>query len=179
MTRVAIALLFLASTSSLLAQYEIRKSADGFLVVSNVPGRRFTLDVPGRQVTPYGAKTQSHPCLTVDGVFLQILSVPLAELKANTSAGDEMVLREQMQYEAKYWKVPLSQIDLHTRKVAGRTVLVWSFTPAFGPRRVQQIFLTLRSGSYVVVVGSAVQSGQTNKFIESLLARIAASFHAR
>jgi hypothetical protein len=178
MTRLATALLFLASTSPLLAQYEIRKSSDGFLVVSNVPGRRFTLDVPGKQVTPYGAKTQSHPYLTVDGVFLQILSVPLAEFNGDTGAGDETVLRQQMHYEANYWKVPLSQIDSHTRKVGGRTTLVWSFTPRFSPRRVQQVFLTLRSGSYVVVIGSAVQAGQRKTSIESLLARIAASFHA-
>jgi hypothetical protein len=176
--RALIALILLASTTPLLAQYEIRKSADGFLVVSNVPGRRFTLDVPGKHVTPYGAKTQSHPFLTVDGVFLQVLSVPLAEFKVDIRAGDETVLQKQMRYEANYWKVSPSQIDSHIREVAGRTVLVWSYTPSFGPRRVQQIFLTLRSGGYVVVLGSTVQPGQKKTSIETLLARVAASFHA-
>jgi hypothetical protein len=176
--RAPIALILLASTTPLLAQYEFRKSADGLFMVSNVPGRRFTLDVPGKQVTPYGAKTQSHPFLSVDGVFLQILSVPLAEFNGDSRAGDETVLRQQMHYEANYWKVPLSQIDSHTRKVGGRTTLLWSYTPGFGPRRVQQIFLTLRSGDYVVVLGSAVQPRQKKTSIESLLRRVAASFHA-
>jgi hypothetical protein len=174
--RALIALLLLASATPLFAQYEIRKSADGFLVVSNVPGRRFTLDIPGKQVTPYGAKTQSHPYLAVDGVFLQVLSVPLAEFKADPKALDATILKQQMQYEAKYWKVSSSQIDSHIRKLGGRTALTWSFVPAFSPQPKRQIFLTLRSGSYVVVIGSAVQRGQTKSFIESFLARIAASF---
>jgi ABC-type taurine transport system ATPase subunit len=50
--------------------------------------------------------------------------------------------------------------------------------PTFGQRPVRQVFLTLRSGSYVVVIGSSVQRGQTKSSIESLLARIAASFRA-
>ncbi len=176
--RTLIALLLLASTTPLLAQYEIRKSADGFLVVSNVPGRRFTLDVPGKQFTPYGAKTESHPYLVVDGVFFQVLSVPLQEFKADAKASDEAVLKQQMHYEANYWKVPLSQIESHTRRIGVRTVLVWSFTPRFSPRPVRQLYLTLRANGYVVVIGSAVQPGQKKASIEARLARIAASFRA-
>ena len=176
--RTLIAFLFFASTTSLLAQYEMRKSSDGVLVISKVPSRTYSLDVPGKTIVPYGEKQGDHPYLTADGTFLQILSVPLAEFKANANAGDEAILRQQMQYKANYYKVPLSQIDAHTRKVAGRTALVWSFMPTFGPRPVRQIFLTLRSGSYVVVLGSSVERGATKASLETLLSRIAASFHA-
>jgi len=178
MARIILALLFLIFASPLFAQYEILKSANGFLVVSKVPGRTFTLNVPGNKLTPYGAKTESHPYLVVDGVFLQVLSVPLAEFKANAKASDETVLRQQVQYEASYYKVPLSQVESHTRKAGGRAVLVWSYVPTFSPRPVRQVFVTLRAGSYVVVVGSAVQPGKTRSSIEALLTRIVASFHA-
>jgi hypothetical protein len=178
MRRTLIALLFLACTSPLLAQYEVRKSADGILLVSQVKGRTHTLDIPGESIVPYGAQQADHPYLTADGVFLQVLSVPLTEFKADASAGDEAVLKQQMQYEASYYKVPPAQIDSHSRKVAGRTALVWSFMPTLGPRPVRQVFLTLRAGSYVVVIGSSVERGQSKSSIESLLARIAASFHA-
>ncbi len=178
MARIILALSFLVFASPLFAQYEIRKSTNSFLIVSKVPGRTFTLNVPGKKLTPYGAKTESHPYLVVDGAFLQVLSVPLAEFKANPKASDDTVLRQQMQYEASYYKVPLSQVESHTRNAGGRTVLVWSYVPTFSPRPVRQIFLTLRAGSYVVVIGSAVQSGQTRSSIEALLTRIGASFHA-
>ncbi len=129
MARIILALSFLVFASPLFAQYEIRKSTNSFLIVSKVPGRTFTLNVPGKN-------------------------------------------------EASYYKVPLSQVESHTRNAGGRTVLVWSYVPTFSPRPVRQIFLTLRAGSYVVVIGSAVQSGQTRSSIEALLTRIGASFHA-
>jgi hypothetical protein len=175
--RTLIAFLFLASATPILAQYEMRKSSDGVLVVSNVSGRTYTLDVPGKTIVPHGVNEADHPYLTTDGTFLQILSVPLAQFDADASAGDEAVLRQQMQYEAKVYDVPLTSIDSHTREVGGRTVLVWSFIPTFGSRPVRQLFLTFRAGSYVVVIGSSVERGQNKSSIESLLARIAGSFH--
>jgi hypothetical protein len=176
--RALIAFLLLAYATPIFAQYEMRKSSDGVLVVSKVSDRTYTLNVPGKTIVPYGEKQADHPYLTADGTFIQILSVPLAEFKADASAGDEAVLRKQMQYEANYYKVVLTSIDSHTRKVGGRTALVWSFMPTFGPRPVRQVFLTFRAGSYVVVIGSSVERGATKSSIESLLARIAASFHA-
>ena len=176
--RALIAFLLLVSATPIFAQYEMRKSSDGVLVVSKVSGRTYTLDVPGKTIVPYGEKQADHPYLTADGTFLQILSVPLAEFKCDVSAGDEAVLRQQMQYEASYYKVPLASIDSHTRKVGSRSALVWSFMPTLGPRPVRQIFLTFRAGSYVVVIGSSVERGQSKSSIESLLARVAASFHA-
>jgi hypothetical protein len=178
MTRTLVAFVFLACASPLFAQYEMRKSADGILLVSQARGRTYTLDIPGKTIVPYGDQQADHPYLTVDGVFLQVLSVPLAEFKADANASDEAVLRQQMQYEATYYKVPVSQIESHTRKVAGRTTLAWSFMPTVGPLPVRQVFLTFRSGSYVVVIGSSVERGQGKSSIESLLARIASSFHA-
>jgi hypothetical protein len=175
--RILVAFLVFLSTAPLFAQYEMRKSSDGVLVISKVSGRTYSVDVPGKTIVPYGEKQADHPYLTTDGTFLQILSVPLTEFKADASASDEAILKQQMQYEAGYWHVPLSSIESHTRKVGRRTALVWSFMPTFGPRPVRQFFLTFRSGNYVVVLGSSVERGATKASLETLLSRIAASFH--
>ena len=176
--RTLVAFILLLSATPIFAQYEMRKSSDGVLVISKVPGRTYSVNVPGKTIVPYGEKQADHPYLTADGTFLQILSVPLAEFKADARASDEAILKQQMQYEAGYWHIPLSSIESHTRRVGGRTVLVWSFMPSFGPRPVRQFFLTFRSGRYVVVLGSSVERGATKASLETLLSRIAASFHA-
>jgi hypothetical protein len=173
-TRV-IALLLFTLVSHAFAQYEVLKSADGFTVVSNVSGRTFTVDVPGKNLTPYGADSADHPYLMVDGRFLQVLSVPLAEFHASASVADEAALRKQMEYEAGFWKVPLSAVQSQLRKLpSGRAVFLWSLSVQ-GKR---QIFCTVRSGGYVVVLGSAVEGGHAASELQSWLMRIAQSLHA-
>ena len=175
MRHLILVLLFLASSSSLFAQYELRKTADGVSLESQLKGRRYIVNIPAKTVVPYGVQQASHPHLMVDGVYLQMLSVPLAEFKGDAAASDEAVLRQQMQYEANFQKVPLSSIRARTRKLPkGRVALVWSFKPAAAPTR--QVFLTIRAGNYVVVLGSAVQPSQSEPQIERFLARIADSF---
>lgn len=73
MRRLIFALICLVFSSPLFAQYEIRKDANGFFVVSKVPGRTFSVNVPGKQLTPYGAKTDSHPYLVIDGDSVPLL----------------------------------------------------------------------------------------------------------
>ena len=174
MRHIAASLVFFALSSPLLAQYDLRKTPDGFALVSQVKGRKYIVDIPGKAVVPYGVHEASHPHLMVDGVYLQMLSVPLAEFKADAAASDEAVLRQQMQYEAKFQKVPLSSLQARTRKLAsGRPALLWSFKHSAAPSR--QVFLTTRAGNYVVVLGSAVQGGQSEPQIERFLTRIAGS----
>jgi hypothetical protein len=108
--RPIIAFLLLASATPMLAQYEMRKTSDGVLIVSNVVGRKYTFDVPGKTIVPYGKNEADHPYLSTDGTFLQILSVPFTQFDADASAGDEAVLRQQMKYEANNYDVPLASI---------------------------------------------------------------------
>ena len=172
-TTKLITLLVITITTHAFAQYEVRKSADGFSVISKVRGRTYTVDVPGKDIKTYGADSANHPYLMVDGRFLQVLSVPLAEFHASASASDEAALKQQMQYEATYWHAAAVQPNI--RKLAsGRTVLLWSIT-AQGKR---QIFCTTRSGSYVFVLGSAVEGGHTIGELQTWLMRIAGSLHA-
>src|SRR5947209_2280468 len=140
--RTLVAFVLLLSATPIFAQYEIRKSSDGVLVISKVAGRTYSVDVPGNTIVPYGEKQADHPYLTADGTFLQILSVPVAEFNADATASDEAILNQQMQYEAGYWHIPLSSIESHIRRVGGRTALVWSFMPSIGQRPVRQFFLT-------------------------------------
>jgi hypothetical protein len=167
-----IAVLLNAFVSHAFAQYEVRKSADGYTVVSKVRGRTFTLDVPGQELTPYGADSTDHPYLMVDGRFLQVLSVPIAEFHGTASGTDEAVLKQQMQYETTYWHA--DALHPEVRKLpSGRIVMLWSVAA-----QKRQVFCTIRSGSYVVVLGSAVEGGHKVDELQSWLMRIASSLHA-
>jgi hypothetical protein len=172
-TTTLVTLLFVALVSHAHAQYEVRKSTDGYSVVSKVRGRTFTVDVPGKELTPYGADSTDHPYLMVDGRFLQVLSVPVAEFHGIASGSDEAVLKQQMQYESGYWHAPAVQPQVH-KLASGRTALIWSLTV----QSKHQIFCTVRSGSYVVVLGSAVEGGHSASELQSWLMRIASSLHA-
>jgi hypothetical protein len=160
------------------AQYSLIKSADGVLVVSKVPGRKFSVDVPGSEIVPYGLKQADHPYLTADGHLLQIMSVPLAEFHADPKSSDNIVLKQQMEYEANYVRLALSAVKAQQRKLAsGKSALVWSFSP--GTQIKRQVNLTFRSGSYVVALVSAVDDTHSAADIETFLTRIANSFHAK
>ena len=172
-TTPLITILLLTITTHAFAQYEVRKSTDGFSVISKVRGRTYTVNVPGKDIKTYGADSADHPYLMVDGRFLQVLSVPLAEFHGSASAGDEAALKQQMQYETTYWHADAVQPKI--RKLpSGRTILLWSMT-AQGKR---QVFCTIRSGSYVVVLGSAVEGGHSIGELQEWLMRIAGSLHA-
>ena len=172
-TITLVTLLFIALVGRASGQYEVRKSPDGYSVVSKVRGRTFTVDVPGRDLIPYGADSADHPYLMVDGRFLQVLSVPVADFHGTASGSDEAVLKQQMQYESDFWHA--AAVQPQARKLAsGRTGLVWSLTV----QGKHQIFCTVRSGSYVVILGSAVEGGHSVSELQSWLMRIAASFHA-
>ena len=169
---------FFAGVACTDAQYTLIKSADGVLVVSNVPGRKFSVDVPGSKILPYGLKQANHPFLTADNRVLQIMSVPLAEFRADPKASDEIILRKQMEYETNFIRVPLSVVRTQPRKLAtGRTALLWSFAP--GTQIKRQVNLTFRSGSYVVALVGAVDGTHSTADIERFLTRIANSFHAK
>jgi hypothetical protein len=176
--RILLVTAFFAAVASAHAQYSLIKSADGVLVVSNVPGRKFSVDVPGSEIVPYGLKQADHPYLTADGRLLQIMSVPLAEFHADPKASDDVILRQQMEYETNYTRVPLSAVKAQPRKLAnGRAALLWSFAP--GTQIKRQVNLTFRSGRYVVALVSAVEDTHSAPEIERFLTRIANSFHAK
>ena len=166
------------TVASAPAQYSLIKSEDGVLVVSEVPGRKFSLDIPGSQIVPYGLKQAEHPYLTADGRLLQIMSVPLAEFRADPKAPDDVILRKQMEYETNFTRVPSSAVRAQSRKLAaGRTALLWSFAP--GTQIKRQVNLTFRSGSYVVALVGAVDDTHSAADIERFLTLIANSFHAK
>jgi hypothetical protein len=102
MKRIFFFVAFFAGVACKQAQYTLIKSADGVLVVSNVPGRKFSVDVPGSNIVPYGLKQADHPFLTADNRLLQIMSVPLAQFRADPKASDEIILRKQMEYETNF-----------------------------------------------------------------------------
>jgi len=178
MKRIVVVIAFFARIACAHGQYTLIKSADGVLVVSEVPGRTFSVDVPGLQIVPYGLKQANHPFLTADNRLLQIMSAPLGEFHADPNASDNVVLRKQMEYETNYTRVPRSAVKAQPRKLAnGRAALLWSFAP--GTQLKRQVNLTFRSGSYVIALVGAVDDTHSPADIERFLTRIANSFHAK
>lgn len=178
MNCVPLVIAFFAGMSCACAQYTLIKSADGVLVVSQVPGRKYSVDVPGSEIVPYGLKQADHPFLTADNRLLQIMSVPLAEFHTDPKASDDAILRQQMHYETNYTRVPLEAVKAQSRKLAsGRTALLWSFAP--GTQIKRQVNLTFRSGGYVVALVGAVDDTHSPADIERFLTRIADSFQAK
>jgi len=178
MKRVLLAAALSVGIASAHAQYSLIKSADGVLVVSEVPGRKYSVDVPGSEIVPYGLKQADHLYLAADKRMLQSMSVPLAEFHADAKASDDTILRKQMEYEIAYTRVPRNIVTTQRRKLAsGRTALLWSFPP--GTEIKRQVNLTFRSGSYVVALVGAVDDSHSAADIERFLTRIANSFHAK
>jgi hypothetical protein len=178
MKRISLLIALFVAAASAHARYSMIKSQDGVLVVSEVPGRKFSVDVPGSTIVPYCLKQADHPYLTADGRLLQIMSVPLAEFRADPKAADDVVLRKQMEYEINFTRVPRSAVRAQPRKLAaGRTALLWSF--ALGTQVRRQVNLTFRSGTYVVALVGAVDDSHSAGDIEKFLTRIANSFRTK
>ena len=59
-TTLFIMLLLHMFMKPVFAQYEVRKSADGFSIISKVRGRTYSVDVPGKDIKTYGANSADH-----------------------------------------------------------------------------------------------------------------------
>ena len=157
--------------------YVIRKTPHALTVSSIVHGRTFMLGVVGDEVVLSKGSSKDHLAMTVDGRFLQVFSVAVTEFQGDARERDELILRQYMHDKARSYKVPLSEVRSETSKLRnGRTVLSWSFDPHVTPQIKQQLFVTLRWQTYVVVLGSAVQQGQNADELQQWLNRIAQSF---
>jgi len=167
----------LLSLSSCLAQYEVYKSGNGVVLLSKRQAEFFTLDIPGDKIVPIGMDSAPHPYFTVDGRFLQVMPVLMDEFKGDQTASDETVLKQHLEYEAKYYEEPVSALHSEVRKLAsGQTALFWSFVPKQTPK--EQVFMSFRANGCVVVLGSAVDGDFTKASDQEFLGKIAASFHS-
>ena len=185
--RLFFLLLVALSATSARGQYAAFKSADGVLLISQRPGRYFSIDLPGAKIIPVGQKEATHPSFIIcdrpndrvqEGRFVQVMPVPLAEFKGQPQESDETLLRRQAQYETTYWHPRDSDLRL-TKLENGRTALLWQLTLARKLRAGSiQLFLSFREPDYVLVLSSNVPNERKIRPTEAYLRRLAASFHA-
>lgn len=162
-----------------LAQYDVLMGKNGLILQSKKKEQSFTIEIRGKkEVSPVGAGQSAHPYFLSDGRVLQVFGLPIDEFKGNERASDEVVLKQHLAYEAGHYKIPEASTHPKPLKLAtGKTALMWSFTPA--PTAKEQVFLTFREKSYVVVIGSAVvDAHHTKADLQELLKQTANSFRA-
>lgn len=109
------------------------------------------------------------------GRFVQVMPVPLAEFKANPSQSDESILRQQADYERKYWNPAHATMRL-AKLGRGRIGLLWKLSLA--QKKKEQLFLSFRQGNYILVLSSNLPNGGEEDAAENYLRRVAGSFRA-
>lgn len=167
--------------------YRVFKSADGVLIVSERPGHFFSMNIPGERIHLIGPneihvlgnpQAAHHPYFMVRERCVQLMPVPIAEFKGNPRSEDDVILRQQAQYELTAQHPIASNIE----KIVlpnGRVALFYSCrVRETGPGSENQLFVTFRENNYVVVLTSNVPKGDTDGKVKSFLVRVASSFGA-
>jgi hypothetical protein len=172
-------LVLLLFTTPCHAQYHVIQGKPGTLILlSKNKEWPFSLEVHGeKDVQPIGADKAPHPYFMADGRFLQVVSVALSQFNANPKADDETLLKQQLQYESDYHKLPPNSVKSEIKKLpSGRSVLVWSFVPKQAPK--EQVFVSLREKNYIIMLGSAVDENDTKAAVDKFLLQTASTFLA-
>lgn len=174
---VLFSFILLFAGTTVHAQSTVYKATDGVVLLSSRPGCYFTLDIAGEAVVPAGMDSGPNPMFMADNKFLQVISVRGSEFGGTSKMTDEEFLRRHLAYETGHHKIPLHEVKVEVTPLAkGQTVLIWSATPKM-PKAKEQVFLTLRSRDYAIVLGSAVSSGFKLKDIRAFLLKTARTFH--
>ena len=178
-TFFAIALSVSLLISTCAAQYEVFKGRQGVSVLlSKKENQAFTLEIGGdKQIVPIGMDSAPHPYFRVDGRFLQVMPVPNDEFKGQERAGDEILLKQHLQYEADFFKQTVHAMHAEVRKLpSGRIALFWSFVPTQTEK--EQVFMSFRAKGYILVLGSAVDGSDTKAAVQKFLIHIATTFRS-
>ena len=168
--------------------YRAYKSADGVLIVSERARQLFSINVPGHKIHLIGPNelyvlgnadaVAHHPYMMVDGRLVQIMPVPIAEFKGNATAQDELILRQQAEYELSAQGSIESNIKSILLPSRRKALLYSCRVRDTGPGSENQLFITLRENDYVLVLNSNVPKGEADEKVKSFLIRVASSFRA-
>lgn len=170
------------------ASYVVYKSTDGVVYLSKVPGLYFTLDIPGKTITPLSQPDSPNIYLMVDGRTFQVAIIALADFNGDASKPDAETLKRYVAYEKEYWSKQAVNFQVTPQKLStGRDAAAWSF--ALSPELKAETLkngghpvssnemLSFRSGKFIVSLGSAVEAKFTKDEIRKFLLQIAATLH--
>jgi hypothetical protein len=161
------------------AQFVVYQGGQGtFVLLSKNERQAFSLEIHGdKSIRPIGEKDAPHPYFLVDGRFLQVMPVPLSDFKGDEKDDDLTLLQQHLRYEADFHKLAKDAVRVDAQKLpGGQSVLLWSFVPRQTDK--EQVFVSFRHKGYLLVLGSAVDAGDTTAAVHKFLLQTAATFHA-
>jgi hypothetical protein len=157
------------------------KTADGMLFVWNRPDIHFTVAIKGADVKPMG--DPDHVFFNVDGKVLQIQIVQISEFAPDAKTkklDDQSILAAHRDWESKYVEGLLnSQLVLQSSstKVNGSDALAWQYDvpAAIRADTRKQLYLTLVSGDYVLLINSVATDTVSDEVARKFLLDTAAT----
>lgn len=177
------ALLLWASTvTATAAQQESESSkqavytGSGWLIVWNQPGIHFTLELNGKDVRPMDSQSTGSIAFNANGVVVQVQSVAISDFLDNADnrkSGDQSILEAHQSWEVQYIEKTVGEKVNFTsapqRLDNGTQALLWATHPSKTGLFQEQMYLTVISGSYVVILSGIVDENATEKSVQEVL----------
>jgi hypothetical protein len=162
------------------------KSADGYVLVWNGPDLHFTLAIKGKDIKPL--PDSERVFFQVDGMVFQVQLAQISQFAPNakeTKLDNKAILAAHRDWETKYLedtlgfklKVQSSNASLES----GGDALLWQYDmpEAMKVEAKKQVYLTVVSGDYVLVLNSVVTAtvseAQARKLLQDALATLKTS----
>ena len=139
------------------------KTIDGYLLVWNRPDLHFTVLIKGKDVKPLN--DSEHVFFNVDGMVFQIQLASVSEFAPDAKEkklDDKAILAAHRDWESKFIEGLLSSKlkvqSLNTKLSNGGEASLWQFDMPEGMNveARKQLYLSVVSGDYVVLLNSAV-----------------------
>lgn len=165
-------------------QVSVQQLKNGYLVVSNVAGNRYTYRIAGAKVERVNFENKENPharIWVVDGITLQSVPIPLAR-DAKLGYAQEVLLNHQKYESDHFVKRGHKEVGSARKWIDYQDgpALYWEMIPPQqqgrkGPSKAQ--FLNVTNGRNVVLFSTAVLPGVDESKAKQLLLNTAQSFH--
>jgi hypothetical protein len=162
------------------------KTADGYLLAWNRPDIHFTILIKGKDVKPLN--DTENVFFQVDGMVFQIQLASISEFAPDAKEkklDDKTILAAHRDWESKYaeetFGSKLKVESTSTKLSNGAEALLWQYDmpETMKVEAKKQVYLTLVSGDYVIVLNSVVtpkvSEEQARKLLQDIVATLKTS----
>ena len=151
------------------------KTNDGFVIVWNQADIHFTLALKGKDVRPMGSPGTGSVAFNVDGVVFQLQTVAISEFLKNVKKqklSDQAILIAHLDWETQYLEqtagTKLNVTTAPQQLSSGSQALIWKYDRP-KTRGSEQMYLTMVSGSSVVILNGVVSERNPASAVQQLL----------
>ena len=155
---------------------------NGYLMIWNLDDLHFTIEVKGKTVKPLDSR--DHVFFQVDGIVLQLGPVAIKEFAKNAKEqklSDQAILAAHRDWESDYIGNTLGKklkVESSPQKLPnGGEALLWKYAMPEGisPDAKTQMYLTMVSGSHIVLLNGVVGPDMEESTVQKLLMDTAAT----